>query len=181
MPTMKNETVLLAFVIVVGLAIVLQTVILFAIFLGLRKAAAALKEQSDDLRSSVMPLIYNTREFCARVGPKIEDTLVKVDNTVDDLSGITRGLRIQTAEVQASTLEIMERVRRQSMRVDSMFSGALDKVERAGGFVADVVGKPVRQITGVVASVKAVIEALRSPEGRPRQTNHSSRDSGKFV
>jgi hypothetical protein len=181
MPIMENETVLLAFVIVVGLAVVLQTIILLAIFLVLRKAAAALKDQADEVRSAVMPLINNTREFCARVGPKIEDTLEKVETTVDDLSGITRGLRIQTAEVQASTLEIMERVRRQSMRLDSMFSGVLNTVERAGGFVADVVSKPVRQITGVVASVKAIVDSLRAPGSRPRQHNHTSPDGDGFV
>jgi uncharacterized protein with FMN-binding domain len=63
--------------------------------------------------------------------------------------------------MHASTLEIMERVQRQSDRIDGMVSKFLNTVDRAGEFVADAVSTPVRQISGVLRSAKAIIESLR--------------------
>jgi uncharacterized protein YoxC len=174
MPNMDNESILLAFAVVTGLALVFQTIVLVVFFISMRKAAAAIKEEVDEIRSTIIPLVHNTRDLCSRVGPKIESTIDKIETTVDDLSEIVHGLRIQTAEVQMATLEIMGRVRRQSDRIDGMFSNALDVVEHAGGFLANVVSKPVRQVTGVVASVKAIVDSLRASESRPRH-NHSPR------
>ncbi len=174
MPNMDNESILLAFAVVTGLALVFQTIVLVMFFVSMRKAAAAIKEEVEEVRSAIIPLVYNTRDLCSRVGPKIESTIDKIETTVDDLSEIAHGLRIQTAEVQMATLEIMGRVRRQSDRIDGMFSNALDVVEHAGGFLANVVSKPVRQVTGVVASVKAIVDSLRASESRPHHS-HSPR------
>jgi hypothetical protein len=51
-----------------------------------------------------------------------------------------------------------------------MFSNLLDTVDRAGGFVTEVVSKPVRQVSGVLRAAKAVVESLRgSAAARRRQ------------
>jgi methyl-accepting chemotaxis protein len=171
---MDNESILLAFAVVTGLALVFQTILMLAVFLAVRKGALALKEQAEEIRSAALPIIHSTEQLCLRLGPKIEATLDRVEITVEDLSDITRSLRNQTMEVQALTQEITGRVRRQSQRIDGIFSNALDVVEQAGGFVANVVSKPVRQVTGVVASVKAIVDSLRASEARPRH-NHSPR------
>jgi hypothetical protein len=48
--------------------------------------------------------------------------------------------------------------------------------------VADAIQKPVRQISALLASVKAVVESLRSsgPASRSR-TNHAAGDDDMFV
>jgi hypothetical protein len=167
MPKLDNNTLLLAFVGVAAVAIVLQTIILLAIFTAVRKAAKAVREDIEDLRSSVMPIIFNSRDLFARLGPKIEAT-------VDDLSEIAHGLRVQTFEVQLSAMEIMEKLRRQTSRLDRMFTTVLDAVDRAGGFVAETVSLPMRKISGLLASIKAIIESLRTPAPEPRSTHSAS-------
>lgn len=170
-----NNTLLLAFVAVTAVAIVLQTIILLAILVAVRKAAKAVTEDVEDLRSSVMPIIHNSRDLLARLTPKIEATM-------DDLSEMAHGLRIQTAEVQSSAIEIMDRLRRQTSRLDRMFTTVLDAVDRAGGFVAETVSRPMRQISGLLSSIKAIIESLRTPPppAEPRPT-HSASDKDMFV
>jgi hypothetical protein len=167
MPKFDNNTLLLAFVGVTAVAIVLQTIILLAIFTAVRKATKAVTEDIEDLRSSVMPIIYNSRDMFARLGPKIEAT-------IDDLSEIAHGLRIQTVEVQSSAIEIMDKLRRQTTRLDRMFTTVLDAVDRAGGFVAETVSLPMRKISGLLASIKAIIESLRTPPPEPRSTHSAS-------
>ncbi|MGA2166717.1 MAG: hypothetical protein ABSG62_00805 [Terracidiphilus sp.] len=176
MPNLDHETIELAFIVVTGLAVLVQTIILFAIYRGVSKATQSLKEEAEDLRSSVMPIVDNTRELLVRLGrmgPKVEET-------VNDLAALAHGLRAQAAAVESSAKEILERVDSQSDRVDAMVSSALDAVDRAGVFVIEAASKPVRQVSGLLAAAKAIIESLRSSYPALRGTR-SSGDKDTFV
>jgi hypothetical protein len=157
-----NQTLMLAIVAVTALAVLLQAFILLAIFVSVRKAARSLKEQVEDIRSAAMPIIYNTRELITRVTPYVE-------STVYDVATMAHGLREQTVQVESTAKEMLERLRKQSSRVDAMLSSVLDAVDRAGNFLADAVSKPARQLAGVLASVKAVVESLRASDASFRQ------------
>lgn len=156
MPKLDNDTLLLAFVGVTALAFILQTILLIAIFAAIRKAAKEIKEEAEDLRSAMMPIIYNARDLFTRISPKVE-------SAVDDLAALTGGLRTQTAEMQTAAIEILNKLRGQMSRLDLMFTAVLDGVDRAGGFVAEVVSRPVRQMSSIMASIKAIIDSLRTP------------------
>jgi methyl-accepting chemotaxis protein len=174
MPKFDNDTLLLAFVGVTAVAILLQTILLFAIFITVRKAAKAVKEEAEDLRSSLMPIIYNSRDLFTRLAPKFE-------STIEDLSVIASGLRRQTAEIESSALEIVERIRRQTGRLDVMATTVLDAVDRAGGFVAEMVSRPVRQVSSLMSSLKAILESLRSPAPSEPRSTHAASDKDMFV
>jgi methyl-accepting chemotaxis protein len=177
---LDSQTILLAFAVVTGLAVLLQAFILLAISITLRKAAGSIQKEIGNLRSTLLPVIYDTREilassrdtllgaqefvanaqgFLSRVSPKVEAS-------AGDLVEITRTLRVQTTQMQYSVEEILEKVRTQSGRVDHMVSGVLDTADRAGGFVTDVVSRPMRQISSILAVAKAVIESLRGSGAR---------------
>ncbi len=162
MPNLDNQTIMLAIVAVTALAVLLQAFILLAIFLSVRKAARSLKEQVEEIRSAAMPIIYNTRELMTRVTPYVE-------STVFDVATMAHGLREQTVQVETTAKDMLERLRKQSSRVDAMLSSVLDGVDRAANFLTDAVGKPARQLKGVLASVKAVVESLRSADGAFRR------------
>ena len=120
MPMLKldNQTILFAFAVVTGLAVLLQAFILLAIFVTMRKAASSIREEIGSLRASLMPVIYDTRELLA----SSRDTLVsaqefvanaqgfltrvspKVEEAAGDLAEITSGLRVQTAQIQSSVM-----------------------------------------------------------------------------
>jgi ABC-type transporter Mla subunit MlaD len=154
---------------------VIQAIVLLAALIALRRLAKTIGAQVKDLHDSVMPVIENTRELIENVKPRIEETTL-------DLSLLARALRDQTADVQAAADDIIARTRRQASRVDTMFSSVLDSVDRAGAFVTDTVAKPMRQLSAFLASAKAVVEALRSPDGATRAgANRSPRNSGPFV
>lgn len=175
MPKLDNQTIQLALVAAVALAMLIQAIVLLAALIALRKLARNLQEQVEDIRSSVMPVIENTRDLFARLAPKIEET-------TSDLVVLTRALRDQTADVQAAADEIISRARRQASRVDTMLSSVLDAVDRAGVFMADTVAKPMRQLSAFLASAKAVVESLRSSDGASRaDANRTSGDNDMFV
>jgi len=178
MPNLDNQTVLLAIVAVTAFAVLLQAIILLAIFIAVRKAARSLKEEAEDLRSSLMPILFDAQNFFTRLGPKVEAT-------VTDMAAITHGLREQTAEVRYAAADLLERTSRQASRIDAMLTGILDSVDRVSNFVTGTVNRPMRQLSRLLASAKAIIESLRNSESAPRQTHShggpSSADKDMFV
>jgi uncharacterized protein (DUF39 family) len=96
---------------------------------------------------------------------------------VTDVSEVTRSLRAQTTDVEVSLDEILEKVRKQAGRIDSMITGTLDAVDRAGAFVTETVSKPVRQLSGLLAGMKAVIESLSSSNSKYHEPSiHDDKD-----
>jgi methyl-accepting chemotaxis protein len=175
MSNLNSQNIQLALVATVVLAMLIQAIVLLAALIALRKLAKSIRDQMEELRASVMPVIENTRSLLTRVTPKIEQT-------ASDLAVLTRALRDQTADVQAAADEIIGRAQRQARRVDSMMSNVLDAVDRAGSFMADTVTKPMRQFSAFLASAKAVIESLRSTQGASRtDSNRASSDNDLFV
>jgi uncharacterized protein YoxC len=162
MPNLDNQTILLAIVAVTAMAVLLQAFILLGIFIAVRKATRTLNEQVEELRNAAMPILSNTRDLITRVTPYVESTVV-------DVAEMAHGLREQTANMETAAQGMLERLRKQSSRVDAMFSKVLDGVDRAGSFLTDAVGTPARQLAGVLASVKAVIESLRTSDASFRQ------------
>lgn len=152
----NTQNLLLALVAVGAFALLLQTLFVVALMVMIGRAAKRLKEELEQYRSTVMPLILKTRDLVDRIGPSLEDT-------ANDLSVITRRLREQTAEIQSAANEIIDRTRNQANRVDSMVTSVFDRVERAGIFVSDTVAKPMRQLTGIIAWVKAAVETFVEP------------------
>jgi methyl-accepting chemotaxis protein len=178
----NHDAIELAFVAVAALALVCQTILLLSIVLAAGKAAKAVKAEIDDLRETVMPVVHRTRDMVDRLSPKFEQT-------VTDVSEIAGSARRQVADFEVVASEVMGRVRAETGRIDTMFSGTLDAVDRAGNFVTQTLSKPVKQISGILASAKAIIESLRtnhapySDPGYGNQNNHHGYrdDSDMFV
>ena len=174
MAHLDPQTLQLIVISVVALALLFQVALLTAIFLGMRKAIRTVNEDLDEVCNKVMPIIENTRVLVARVSPKIEATAV-------DVAALAHTLRVQTNELQSTTTEIMERARRQASRVDHMTTSVLDAADRTGNYVADTVAKPIRQLSGILAGVKAALETLRSAGPTPPRTNRRPGDPDMFV
>lgn len=170
-----NQTLQLALFGLVALAMVVQAIVLLATFVAVRKAARSMDEKIEEMRASVEPLIITSRDLMTNLAPKITAM-------TEDVAAIAHTLRVQTADLQTAAGEIVERARTQASRLDTMLSNFLDAMDRAGGFVADTINKPVRQVNALIASAKAVIESLRTSVPAPRAPgNHVPGDHDMFV
>lgn len=169
----SHETIELAFVVLAALALLTQTFILLAMYFGITKGIRSLKEEIDDIRSTVMPTVHDTLRLVERLSPKVESTMT-------DFAELTHGLRIQAAEFEVVASEVLQRVRKETGRIDGMFSSTLDAVDKASFYVTKAVSKPVRQISGLLASLKAIIESLgNSDQGYRQPVVHDDKD--QFV
>lgn len=158
MPTGVDNTIL-AFVAIAALALAVQTIGMVAVLLVARKAARNLREEMEQYRSSIMPLILRARETVLNVAPKVE-------LAAEELAAVSTKLREQATDIQSAANDILARTHTQAGRVDHMLTAVFDRMERAGAFMSDAVAKPMRQLSGVIASVKAVVETLRESNSR---------------
>jgi uncharacterized protein YoxC len=170
---MEHGTIELVCIAIIAFAVMLQTIILLAVFVGLGKTAKLIKEEIEVMRSSVIPALKNASEVLARVSPKFE-------STVTDVSELTRMVRKQAAEVEVSIEQVLEGVRRQTSRIDGMVTDTLDAVDKASSYATRVVGKPARQLSGILAGIRAAIETLTSNPGRSRR-GQSVDDKDMFI
>lgn len=157
------EEVLTGLVAVIALAMLLQSIGLLLAVAVTRKATQRAEERFEEIRTAVMPVVDRIREVFEHMGPNIE-------KTAEEIRNLSQEVRVQSADVRSAVVEVSDRIRHQVERLDAMVSGVLDGVDRAGSFVSDAVQKPMRQISALVASFKAAVEALRAAEtGRPAQ------------
>ena len=157
---MNNETLLVIFVGLTGFALLVQAIVMLAAFLTMRKTVISLQSDVHELRESAMPIIEKSRDTLEKLAPKIE-------SVSNDVSDVVRTLREQTHQFQLVAGDVLDRVHRQTSRVDNMFTGVVDGVEHASNVVVDSVAKPVRQVSAFLAGVKAFLGVLAT--GRRRR------------
>ncbi|HTJ29643.1 MAG TPA: hypothetical protein VL346_04055 [Acidobacteriaceae bacterium] len=163
---MDTNTLLTIFVALTFLAILLQAGVLLGMFFTLRKAAKLAAETSSDVRATVLPLVHTSRELIERVSPQVATITA-------GLAELTELAHKQTKGASVSISEVAERVSAQINRIDRMLTVTLDAVERTAGTIEHTVAAPVRQVNGVVAALKAIIDTYR------RTPSASSRYDGR--
>jgi biopolymer transport protein ExbB/TolQ len=169
----NTQTLLIVFVGLTGAAVLLQAFVLLGIFISLRKAAKSALQATEDLKATVLPMVHTTRELLDRIGPQVVTVSA-------DVAELTRLFRKETTTAKASFSEIMDRLNKQTARLDAMLTSGLNSVERAGSLLESAVAVPVRQVTGIFNAFKAVVETYRSETPRRRQAN-GQEDRDLFI
>lgn len=170
---MNNETLLVVFVGLTGAALVVQAIVMLVAFITMRRTIISIHADVHEMRTSVMPILSKSKDTLDKVAPKIE-------SIASDMADLAQRLREQGAEVQFTASEILERIQRQTSRVDTIITGVIDGVEHASNVVADSVIRPARQITAILASAKAFLSVLATGR-RPGEQPHVVTDQDMFV
>jgi hypothetical protein len=157
--TLNTETILIVFVALTGVAVLLQACILVAIYISLRKTAKSVLEVTEDLKATVVPMVHSTRELVERITPQVITVSA-------GLAELTETLKRESAGVTFSATDILQRVSKQMQRLDAMLTSALNALERATVVVETAVSAPVRQVNGVLAAIRAVVDTYRSETPR---------------
>ena len=108
-------------------------------------------------------MVHSVKDLVDRITPQV----VTISAGMAELTDL---LKKESKGVSVSASEIMDRVNRQTMRLDGILTNGLNAVEKAGEVVESAVAAPVRQVNGIMAAIKAVIETYRSDVPRRRTT-----------
>jgi hypothetical protein len=164
------------FVIVTALAVVLQAIILIALFVQLRRTAARVEQTLTDLNSRLSPIL-------TRVQLLVEDVSPRISGIVADASELTRLARGQAQKVDRILSETLERLRLQLIHVDQIVTGTIEAAEEAGSHLRQTVWGPVVKATALVRGIQTGLEFFRSVRQK-RETGEppsDQQDEGMFI
>ena len=164
------------FVIVIGVAVVVQAVVLIALFLQLRRTAARIEEVVTDLNTRFAPII-------SRLQILVEDTAPRIAGIVADAAELTHLARGQAQKVDRILAETLERVRMQLIHIDQIVTGAMESVEEAGSRLKETIWGPVVKATALIRGVQAGLEFFRTARrgGDSVDQPAEQQDEGMFI
>lgn len=147
------------FILLTGLAVMLQAGILLAIYLALRKSSARMEALATDVKTKVLPTVEQAEAMLTELRPKLQ---VIAENLQDS----TTVLRDQVLRVDATVKDAVDRGRLQIIRADELLSRTLDRVEQTSDMVHKTVISPVRQLSGLMQGLTVGLEFLFGGRGR---------------
>ncbi len=149
------------FSIVAALALVVQVVILTALFFELRRTTQNMNRLVGDLHSRVGPILTRAQIL-------LDDTQPKISNMVNDASHIVYLARGQAQKIDRVFTDAADRLRGQLVHADRILTGTLEAVEDAGAKFSHSFWRPVQKASALVQGIKVGLDLLRSRRKRSR-------------
>jgi hypothetical protein len=157
-----DDNLLKFFIAATTLAVVIQTVILIALFVAVRRSTSKMEVLAEQVRGRAFQAIDNVQNFLAEARPKI-------DNITSNVSESSTLVRNQLARFDATLNDVLDRTRLQVIRADELLSRTMDRVEETSDVVHKTVMSPLRQVNGLMAAVSTGVDVFlghrrRSPK-----------------
>jgi len=141
------------FIAVTAAAVLLQAIVLLAMYLTMRKTSARLESLAEQVQTNVMPVVRETSALLSSSRGKIEEV-------VSDIASTTSMVRGQMERIDATLSDVIDRARLQVIRADEVVGRTLDRVDEVSEAVHHKVISPVRQLSGIVSGLTVGFDAL---------------------
>jgi archaellum component FlaC len=148
-----NDTYLTVFIAVTAGAVLLQAMILVALYVSVRKSTAKMDGLATELKEKAIPTMETVQSFIVDVRPKIETISANVSES-------TTLIKNQLERLDATLTDVMDRTRLQVIRADELLSRTMDKVEETSEIVHKTVVSPLRQVSGVMNAIYTGVEVF---------------------
>ncbi len=172
------ENLLITFIVITGLAVVIQMCILAALYLSFKKSSERMEKLATEMQTRAIPALESAQEILADAKPKVA---VISTNLVE----ITTTLKGQIERMDLTVTDVVDRTRLQIIRADEMVSRAMDKVEETGDLVQHSVISPIRRVVGIVEGLTTGLNAFfgmrRRATGRPAPREGATQDEEMFI
>jgi hypothetical protein len=173
------QTWIAFFIVVTALAVVIQAVILTALFIQLRRSVARTEQVVTDLHARLTPVL-------SRVQILVEEVAPRINGIVSDAAELTRVARNQAQRVDRILSEALERLRLQLIHVDQILTGAIETVEEAGSYFRRSVWGPVAKAVALMRGIQVGLEVFRTtrrkdPRGVAEPPAEQPQDEGMFI
>jgi hypothetical protein len=159
------------FILLTGLAVMLQAGILLAMYFAMRKSTELMEGMVTEVKTKVVPTIAQAEALIAELRPRLE----VISENLQETTTVLRG---QVQRVDAAVNDAVDRGRLQIIRADELLSRTLDRVEQTSDMVHNTVISPVRQLSGLIQGITTALEFLFGGRGRK---NGGSREERRPV
>ena len=147
-------------------AVVLQMLILLALYLSVRKLSARLELVTDETQSRVFPLLENVKVIQEDVKVWMDTSRPKIDVILDNAAHVSTVARTDIDRVGATLNDLLDRLRLQVIRADELVTHTMDRVEETSEKVQHSVMSPVRKVSGIVQAISVGVGTFFSSQRR---------------
>ena len=159
------ETRFTVLLVEVGVVLLLQTAILAAILVTVRKSSTRMQSLADEVQRRALPTLEAAQSLLETSKPKIEEL-------ISNAASASATVKSQLERLDATVNDVIDRTRLHVVRADELVTRTMDRVEQTTDMVHHTVISPIRQISGIVQGLTAGLEALlgrrsRSPAAQP--------------
>ena len=154
-----DDTLLRIFIAVTTFAVALQALILFGLYLAVRKSTAKMEALATEVKSKALPTMETVESMLVEIRPKLDVMTV-------NLSESSTLVRNQLARIDATLTDALDRTRLQVIRADELLNRTMDKVEETSEVVHKTVISPLRQVNGLMSAISTGVEVFLGQKRR---------------
>jgi uncharacterized protein YoxC len=164
------------FALVAAVALVVQVILLTALFFEMRRTTENMNRLVGDLHSRVGPIL-------TRVQILLDDTQPKISNMVNDAAHVVYLARGQAQKIDRVFTDAADRLRGQLVHADRILTGTLEAVEDAGTKFRSNFWRPLQKASALVQGIKVGLDLLRSrrDSGSRRDESRESQEEELFI
>jgi methyl-accepting chemotaxis protein len=161
------------FIVIAAIAVVVQTVVVIALFFLFRQMSLAILKVSTTVETRLSPVLERLRIM-------LEESRDDVRDIVRDTAEVARTVRENSRRFDRLVEDATDRLRSQMVHADRLITGALETIEDAAGELRRSFLEPVRTATAFVRGVKAGVGFFRG-RSRTAERRREAEDEGLFV
>ena len=169
-----DDNLLRIFIFVTGFAVILQALVMVALYLAVRKSTAKMEALATEVKSKALPTIETVQSMLVEMRPKI-------DVMTTNFSESSTLVRNQLGRIDATLTDALDRTRLQVIRADELLNRTMDKVEDTTEFVHKTVVSPLRQVNGLMAAISTGVEVFLGQKRRQPKNGRGMPQDEMFI
>ena len=150
---MDLESTLLVLASLVAGVLIAQTILLLVFVIAFRQWSKRMNTLVDQISRNVEPVLQAAREL-------LTDSREKISSLTGNLNEISLLAKGQMTRLDGFLQDTTERAQLQVLRLDNLISDTMSRVEQTTETIQQGVLTPVRELTAVVAGVRASLDFL---------------------
>jgi hypothetical protein len=154
-----DDNLLRIFIAVTAGAVLLQALILAALYYSVRKSTAKMEALAEEVKGKALPTMETVQGFLVEVRPKVD----AITTNVAESSALVKN---QLARIDATLTDALDRTRLQVIRADELLNRTMDKVEETSEIVHKTVVSPLRHVNGFMSAISTGVEVFLGQKRR---------------
>jgi methyl-accepting chemotaxis protein len=148
------------FTAITAAGVLLQAFVLLGMYLAIREAIKRMNQVTDEVKGQLVPVLTSSKRLIDDLSPKLK---IASSNLVE----VSQTLRHQTGHLNSTIDDVLNKTSAQAARLNEMMGAILNSVEHATEVLQHAATVPYRQVTGIMAGLKAGFDVLRRKDRHP--------------
>ncbi len=169
-----DDNLLKLFIAVTAFAVLLQALVMVALYLAVRKSTAKMEALATEVSAKALPTIDTVQNMLVELRPKID----VLTTNVSESSTLVRN---QLERIDATLTDALDQTRLQVIRADELLNRTMDKVEETSEIVHKTVVSPLRQVNGLMAAISTGVEVFLGQKRRHPKNGAGVPQDERFI